>query len=138
MKAKEITRREVRQLLEEIADRAPIMANRPLALIRKMFNFAIERDWVEANPCQGIKRLAPERQRDRVLSDDEIRRFWAALEEEHPRQPPTNVGLVAVISRRSKPPKSVFVSTSVGQLKSAKPLAGSSKGSSPPAAGSAP
>jgi integrase len=30
-----------------------------------------------------IKRLAPERQRDRVLTEDEIRRFWAALDEEH-------------------------------------------------------
>lgn len=84
MKAKDITRRDVRNLLEEIAERAPIMANRTLALVRKMFNFAIERDWVEANPCQGIKRLAPERQRDRVLNEDEIRRFWAALDEEHP------------------------------------------------------
>lgn len=84
MKAKEITRRDVRNLLEEIAERAPIMANRTLALIRKMYNFAIERDWVEANACQGIKWLAPERQRDRVLSEDEIRRFWAALDEEHP------------------------------------------------------
>lgn len=84
MKVKDISRRDVRNLLEEIADRAPIMANRTLALIRKMFNFGIERDWVEANPCQMIKRLAPERQRDRVLSEDEIRRLWTALDEEHP------------------------------------------------------
>lgn len=49
-----------------------------------MFNFAIECDWVEANPCVMIKRLAPERQRDRVLNEDEIRRFCAALEDEPP------------------------------------------------------
>lgn len=44
-KVKEITRREVRELVETIADRgAPVMANRTLALIRTMLNFAIARD----------------------------------------------------------------------------------------------
>jgi integrase len=82
-KVKEIRRRDVRDLLEEIAARAPIMANRTLALVRKMFNFAIEHEWLEANPCQMIKRPAPERQRDRVLSEDEIRAVWKALESDH-------------------------------------------------------
>ena len=81
-KVKDIQRRDVRALLDEIAARAPIMANRTLALVRKMFNFAIEHDWLEVNPCQMIKRLAPERQRDRVLSEDEIRRLWKALDKE--------------------------------------------------------
>jgi integrase len=81
-KAKEITRRDVRDLLDEIGARAPIMANRVLALVRKMFSFGIERDWLTANPCQMVKRVAPERQRDRVLSEDEIRAFWKALDEE--------------------------------------------------------
>jgi site-specific recombinase XerD len=65
-KVKEISRRHVRDLIDDVAERAPIMANRVLALVRKMFNFAIEHDWLEVNPCQMIKRLAPERQRDRV------------------------------------------------------------------------
>ena len=60
------------------------MANRTLALVRKMFNFAIERDWLEVNPCQMVKRPAPERQRDRVLSEDEIRAVWKALDDERP------------------------------------------------------
>jgi integrase len=81
-KVKDIQRRDVRALLDEIAARAPIMANRTLALVRKMFNFAIEHDWLEVNPCQMIKRLAPERQRDRVLSEDEIRGLWKALDSE--------------------------------------------------------
>ena len=62
--------------------RAPIMANRTLALVRKMFNFAIERDWLEANPCHMVKRPGTEKQRDRVLNDDEIRRVWSALDKE--------------------------------------------------------
>jgi integrase len=83
-RVKDLTRRDVRQLLDEIVDRgSPIMANRTLALVRKMFNFAIERDWLENNPCQMLKRAAPERQRDRVLTEDEIRAVWVALDEEH-------------------------------------------------------
>jgi hypothetical protein len=31
--------------------RAPIMANRTLALVRRMFNVAITHDWLETNPC---------------------------------------------------------------------------------------
>ena len=60
------------------------MANRTLALVRKMFNFAIERDWLDSNPCQMIKRPAPDRQRQRVLSEEEVRAVWKALDEEHP------------------------------------------------------
>jgi integrase len=81
-KVKEISRRDVRELLDEIGERAPIMANRVLALVRKMFNFAIEHDWLEANPCHMVKRVAPERQRDRILSDDEVRAVWKALDSE--------------------------------------------------------
>lgn len=84
MRAKDITRRDVRALLDEVAARAPIMANRTLALVRKMFNFAIDHSWLETNPCIMIKRLAPDRQRDRVLHEEEVRRFWAALDAEKP------------------------------------------------------
>jgi len=77
-KDKDIARRDVRELLDEVAVRAPIMANRTLALVRKMFNFAIEHDWLEVNPCQMVKRAARERQRNRVLSDDETGSYAAA------------------------------------------------------------
>ena len=83
-KLTEITRRDVRELLEETAARAPIMANRVLAVVRKMFNFAIANDWIEANPCHMLARPAPEKQRDRVLTEDEIRRLWNALDDEQP------------------------------------------------------
>ena len=77
LKVKEIKRRDVRDLLDEIVARgAPIMANRTLALVRKMFNFAIERDWLDSNPWQMIKRPAPDRQRQRVLSEEEVRAVW--------------------------------------------------------------
>jgi integrase len=82
-KAKDISRADVRQVLDTIVDRkAPIMANRTLALARKMFNFGLERDLVEFNPCHKVKPPCRERSRDRVLTDDEVRALWEALDRE--------------------------------------------------------
>ena len=81
---RDMHRRDVRELLEAIAERpAPIMANRVLALVRKIFNFGIAREVVEFNPCAQLERPGKERQRDRVLTDHEIRTFWATLDGEH-------------------------------------------------------
>lgn len=83
--AREIRRRDVRELLEAIAERpAPIMANRVLALVRKIFNFGVAREVVEFNPCAQLERPGSERQRHRVLSDDEIRTLWTGLNGEQP------------------------------------------------------
>lgn len=81
-KAKDITRRDVSLILDKILKReAPIQANRTLAVIRKMFNFAISRDIAPTNPCAGIGSPSPEVQRDRVLTEGEIKVFWEKLEE---------------------------------------------------------
>ncbi len=80
-KAKDITRRDVIGLLDDIVDRgASIMANRTLATIRKMFNFAVSRDIVAVSPCLAVRAPAPEQRRDRVLTTDEIRALWHAIE----------------------------------------------------------
>jgi integrase len=76
---RELTRRDVRALIERVAERAPIAANRLLAVVRKMLNFAVDHDWIDANPAARITKPAPERSRDRVLTDDEIRRLWRLL-----------------------------------------------------------
>ena len=49
---------------------------------RKIFNFGIERDLVENNPCHKIRPPARERSRDRVLTDDELLALWKALSAE--------------------------------------------------------
>ncbi|MEP7309166.1 MAG: integrase arm-type DNA-binding domain-containing protein [Acidobacteriota bacterium] len=86
VKARDVSRPDVRALIESVADGgAPILANRLLALVRKMFNFAIEREWRSDNPCQGLRPPGVEKGRDRVLSDGEIKKIWDALE---PEQPP--------------------------------------------------
>ncbi len=81
-KARAITRADVLDLIEAIRDRgAPIAANRTLALIRRMFNWALERDafGIEANPAHRVKPPAAENQRDRVLAADEIKAIWIGL-----------------------------------------------------------
>ncbi len=84
-KPSDISRADVRALIESVVDRgAPIQANRTLALVRKMFNFAIGSEWVAQNPCNQVKALGKEVSRDRVLNDDEIRKVWAALDSEEP------------------------------------------------------
>jgi integrase len=75
-----LTRRDVRALVEPIADRAPVMANRVLAVVRRMLNFGVRRDWIEANPASLITKPGRENSRDRVLSDGELRALWKLLE----------------------------------------------------------
>lgn len=80
-KAKDIKRKDIIALLDKIVDRgAGIQANRTLACVRRMFNWACERDLLDASPCTRIKAPAPENTRDRALNDEEIRTFWHGLE----------------------------------------------------------
>ena len=80
-KAHDIKRRDIIAMLDNIVARgAPIQANRTLAITRRLFNWAIEKDILEANPCYRVKKAASENTRDRVLTSDEIKSFWAALD----------------------------------------------------------
>lgn len=79
-KAVNITRRDVIKLVDKIGDRgSPIQANRTFATIRRIFNWAISKDIVSANPCLGVEPPGEERQRDRVLSEKEIQTLWNGL-----------------------------------------------------------
>jgi len=85
----EIRRRELIALLDDIAERAPVTANRVLAHFRAMCSWALERELIEANPAAKIKPPGgPERSRERVLDDDELRALWTAAETtDYPTQP---------------------------------------------------
>ena len=83
--AKDVTRSEVRQLVEAIAERgAPIGANRTLALVRKVFNFGLDQEFegLVGNPCLRVTPPGVERRRDRVLAPEEITQVWTALDRE--------------------------------------------------------
>jgi integrase len=73
----------VRALLENIAERAPIQANRVASLLSRIFNFAVDREIIENNPAYRLSKPGgDERVRDRVLSADEIKAVWRALDYE--------------------------------------------------------
>lgn len=77
----EITKRDVLDLLDGIVDSGrETTANRVRAYLNKFFAWCVERDVIEHSPMTGVKAPAKEKSRDRVLSDDEIRWFWAACE----------------------------------------------------------
>jgi integrase len=79
-KADGVHRCDIVRLLDPIAERAPIMANRTLAVVRTMFNKAVERGLLDASPCTRMKAPRSEKPRERVLSDDEIRALWTRLD----------------------------------------------------------
>ncbi|MCZ6666175.1 MAG: site-specific integrase, partial [Gammaproteobacteria bacterium] len=80
-KAESITRREVIALLDDIADRAPTMANRVLACLRKVYNFGVTKDRVTNNPAHQVSPPGgAERSRDRIFDAEEIRKLWAAFD----------------------------------------------------------
>jgi integrase len=87
LKAKDITRKHVSQLLAGIKNRGvKVHDNKIFALIRKMFNFGIEQGILtpNSNPCQGMARPSEETSRDRNLAPDELKAVWAAVELQRP------------------------------------------------------
>ena len=81
-KAKDIRRKDIVLLLDAIVERgAAITANRVLAVTRKMFNFAVGRDIIDASPCVQIPAPSKENRRERYLSEDEIKVFWEKLDD---------------------------------------------------------
>jgi len=83
----DIRRRDVRELVEHKGRIAPIQANRVLQRISAMFTFAVDQDWIEANPAWRVKKPGCERSRDRVLTREELRELWAALHETEAKNP---------------------------------------------------
>jgi integrase len=81
--AESITRADVMQVLDGVTARgANRLANRLLAELRQMFGFALVREAVKADPTAGIKKRdvgGTDTERDRTLSEDEIRALPAAL-----------------------------------------------------------
>lgn len=76
-----ITRRDVVALIDEATSRgASVTANRLLAVVRRFFNWTVERSIVESSPAAAVKAPTDEVSRDRILTDDEIRWLWDATE----------------------------------------------------------
>ncbi|MDD2310221.1 MAG: site-specific integrase [Desulfuromonadaceae bacterium] len=80
-KAHDVKKRDIIVLVEAIVERgSPGMANNTFKIVRKMFNYAVEKDILQISAANGVKLPAPLNTRERVLSQDEIKLFWSNLE----------------------------------------------------------
>jgi hypothetical protein len=83
-----ITRVHAISLIDGIAAKgAKVTANRILARLRHLFNWAVERGRLPASPMFGMKPPRKERSRDRVLSDDELHWIWLGCDGRSDRVP---------------------------------------------------
>jgi integrase len=76
----DLVRRDVRELVENVAATRPATGNRTHAHLSKFFNWLCEHDVIPASPCAGVKPPAKETARDRILSDNEIKALWRACD----------------------------------------------------------
>jgi integrase len=88
----EITKGDVLELIDDkaairerrrkgLTDGAAVQANRTLTRLRTFFGWAVANNLLAADPTAGVRKPAKETPRDRVLTDDEIRRFWNGTEQ---------------------------------------------------------
>jgi integrase len=72
----ELGKQDVRKLIEGVAKRAPVGANRLLATVKTFLAYSVEQDLISVSPADAIRPPAPEKARERVLSDDELGAVW--------------------------------------------------------------
>src|SRR5262249_9702108 len=73
-----ITRKQLRDMLDQLVDNTPMLANCVHSIIRKLFGWAVEHEIIAASPLAGLKAPAKEKSRDRILTDQELRAVWRA------------------------------------------------------------
>ncbi len=77
----DISRADVHELLDAIVDRgSPVAANRVFAALRRLCNWSVERGIIPSSPCDKLRPPTAEQSRDRVLTDDELKRLWKATD----------------------------------------------------------
>jgi integrase len=76
--AKHFDRAKMRELRDEIDARAPIMANRFLGYCGPLFRWALDEEHIDVSPLDRVRKLVPEKKRERVLTEIEIRAVWQA------------------------------------------------------------
>jgi integrase len=80
----DIRRRDVIELVDNVATDRPYLANRTLGTLSKFYNWLIARDVVETSPVTGVERPHKEKPRERTLTDPELRQLWRACEGDGP------------------------------------------------------
>jgi integrase len=79
--AADVSRRDIRELLDTIADRGCMReAEKRRQMVGTMFRWALGRDLIAANPAVGLEPYDPGVPRDRVLTVAEIELVWKWLD----------------------------------------------------------
>jgi integrase len=78
----ELRRADLVELLDDLQNGKGLHAqvNRVRSQLVAALNWAVEREYLDANPAAAVKRRKIEVSRDRVLSEDELRRIWHATD----------------------------------------------------------
>jgi len=79
-RAGEVSRAEIANVLDKVSARAPVVANCLQRVLSSVYSWAVSEGLVENNPVTGLRKRHEEVAKDRVLSDQEVQRFWAATE----------------------------------------------------------
>lgn len=76
-----IKRAEVGRLRDKVVTTGgPIASNNVLTLINRVLNWAVDEGLIEFNPAARLRKVGEAKPRERVLSDADIPKFWAALD----------------------------------------------------------
>ena len=80
MRVVDIRRKHLNLILDGMAEKTPVSANRLYSLLSVLFNrIALDKDWIDSNPMPRRKPLSAETPRDRTLDDKEIEEVWKYL-----------------------------------------------------------
>ena len=77
-----ITRAQIAAVIDKAQARSKASARLLFGDMRPIFAWALNRAAIESNPMGGMRGPAPSQPRDRFLSDEEIKAFWQAVNEQ--------------------------------------------------------
>jgi integrase len=77
-----LRRADIVEMFDDLQNEKGLRAqvNRVRSQVVAMLNWALEREWIDANPAAGIKKRPGEAPRQRSLTDDELRAVWRAAD----------------------------------------------------------
>jgi integrase len=92
--AADLTRADVSRLMDAVADRHPREAEKRRQVIGAMFRWGVAKGYVSADPTAGTEGYGRGDPRDRVLSPDEIEKFWRWLDAGADNMPPDCIAVL--------------------------------------------
>ena len=95
-----IGRRDIGEAIDDMADRAPIHANRVLAYAKAFFNWSVGRGYLDVSPAATITKPTRERARERTPTLEEVREIWnAAGDLRYPFEPIVRLLILTAMRR---------------------------------------